>query len=121
MKFQLTLAEGKLLVTAYGSGWIEINRERHETSLILTPDQVAPWAAQSVETLDAVHFEAVTGLAPEVLLIGTGERLRFPPPALLRPLIEAGIGYEVMDTGAACRTYNILMSDDRKVVAALII
>ena len=121
MKIQLTLAEGKYLVTGYGPGWIEINKERHDANLILTPDQLSPWGATSIEELTAEHLEPVVKLAPDVVLIGSGDRLKFPSPALLRPLIEAGIGFEVMITAAACRTYNVLMADGRNVAMALII
>jgi uncharacterized protein len=122
MKLHLTRAEGRYLVTGYGPGWVEINEARHETSLILTPARlIAPWEAGSFDALAAMHFVQVAALAPEVLLIGTGARLRFPHPALLKPLIAAGIGFEVMDTAAACRTYNILMAEGRNVAAALIL
>jgi uncharacterized protein len=121
MKIQLTLAEGKYIVTGYGPGWIEINKTRHETSLILTPDRLTPWAATSIKGLTENHFEPVMQLAPDVLLIGAGDRLNFPSPMLLKPLIEAGIGFEVMNTAAACRTYNVLIGDGRNVAAALII
>jgi len=121
MKMHITHAAGRYLVTGYGPSWVEINQARHEASLILTPALITPWEAISIETLAAEHFAPVVELAPEVLLLGTGSRQRFPPIPLLRPLIEAGIGYEVMDTAAACRTYNILMADGRHVAAALII
>lgn len=121
MKMHITHTAGHYLVTGYGPSWVEINQARHESSLILTPTLITPWAAISIEALAAEHFSPIVELAPEVLLLGTGNRQRFPPTALLRPLIEAGIGFEVMDTAAACRTYNILMADGRKVAAALII
>jgi uncharacterized protein len=76
-----------------------------------------------VERFDALserHFAALADLAPELVIFGTGARLRFPAPALLRPLIERGIGVETMDTAAACRTYNVLLGEGRAVVAALL-
>ncbi len=121
MKIQLTLAEGKNTVTGYGPGWIEINKKRHETSLVLAPDHLAPWPVTSIGGLTEAHFEPVMQIAPDVLLIGAGDRLNFPSPALLKPLIEAGIGFEVMNTAAACRTYNVLLGDGRNVAAVLII
>ncbi|MGZ9032439.1 MAG: Mth938-like domain-containing protein [Burkholderiaceae bacterium] len=107
-------------VTAYGPGFIEINNVRHATALVLTPVSVSPWAATSFEALAEADFERLHALDPEVVLLGTGSRQRFPHPRLSRALVEARIGLEVMDTSAACRTYNILMAEGRKVVAALI-
>ncbi|MGZ8253609.1 MAG: Mth938-like domain-containing protein [Burkholderiaceae bacterium] len=107
-------------VTAYGPGFIEINNVRHATALVLTPVSVIPWAATSFEALAEADFERLHALDPEVVLLGTGSRQRFPHPRLSRALVEARIGLEVMDTSAACRTYNILMAEGRKVVAALI-
>jgi uncharacterized protein len=75
----------------------------------------------SVEGLAADHMAAIVELAPEIVLLGTGASLRFPEPALLAPLYKAGIGVEVMDTPAACRTYNILLAEGRKVLAAVIV
>jgi uncharacterized protein len=75
------------------------------------------WSA----ALTAEHLAQLTAFPCDVLLLGTGRRQRFPAPALLRPLIESGRGYEIMDTAAACRTYNILVAEGRIVLAALII
>jgi len=89
---------------------------------VLVPWQgdVVPWNAPSFESLTAEHFARVAALAPELVVFGSGERLRFPSPTLLRPLIDAAIGFETMDTRAACRTYNVLLAEGRKVVAALL-
>jgi uncharacterized protein len=122
MKFHLTTGEGQYLITGYGPGWVQINELRHSASLILTPAQMlAPWPVKSLEVIGPEHFRSVVDLAPEILLLGTGAKLRFPPVACLELLIEANIGYEIMDTAAACRTYNILMAEGRNVTAALII
>jgi uncharacterized protein len=122
VKLHLTQAEGRHLITGHGPGWVQINESRHTTSLILTPHRLlGNWPATTFETLEATHLQSVIDLAPEVLLLGTGARLRFPPAICLKLLAEAGIGFEVMDTAAACRTYNILMSEGRNVAAALII
>lgn len=108
-------------VTAYGAGFVEINKVRHDRSIVLCPESpVAPWSAASFETLRADDLAALLVFAPEVVLLGTGERQRFPPPQLLRPLAQARIGVEVMSTPAACRTYNILMAEGRRVLAALL-
>ena len=78
------------------------------------------WEAASFEALSEEHFAGLAALAPEIVLLGTGPRLRFPHPRLTRPLTGARIGLEVMDLNAACRTYNILVSEDRRVAAALL-
>ncbi len=108
-------------VTAYGPGFVEINRVRHTTHVLMTPDQVEPWPVTSFDSLDATHFERLRDLRSEVVLLGTGARQRFPHPRLTRPLTDARIGLEVMDTQAACRTYNILVAESRKVAAALFV
>jgi uncharacterized protein len=121
MKLQLQAASGQNTVTGYGPGYIEINRQRHHASLVLLPDQMADWGLAGFDALAEADFRRLLDFRPELLLLGTGARQRFPQPALLRPLIEAGIGYEVMDLPAACRTYNILMGEGRRVAAALLI
>ena len=122
MKLHLDNPSSRNLVTGYGAGHVVINHRRYETSLILLPDRIVePWAAGGFAGLAESDFEAVRDLAPEVVLLGTGERLRFPAPALLRPLIDVRIGYEIMDLPAACRTFNILMAEGRLVAAALLI
>jgi uncharacterized protein len=108
-------------VTAYGPGFVEINQVRCNGNLVLAPDQpVSTWSAASFDALRAEDFGPVLRLRPEVVLLGTGERQQFPHPRLTRKLAEARIGVEVMSTAAACRTYNILMSEGRRVVAALL-
>ncbi len=115
----------QIAVTAYGDGWIAVNGQRHEHSLVLdSAGGVHPWDAGRLEDLTASHFEGVLAMAsaaPELLLLGSGARLRFVPPAHLRPLIERGIGIETMDTAAACRTFNILAGEGRQVLAALVL
>ena len=108
-------------VTAYGPGFVEINRVRHTTHVIVTADQVEPWPVTSFDALEASNFEQLRDLRSEVVLLGTGARQRFPHPRLTRPLTDARIGLEVMDTQAACRTYNILVAESRKVAAALFV
>jgi uncharacterized protein len=107
-------------VTAYGPGFIEINKVRHASALLLTPERVEPWPVETFEALTEEDFERLRALNPEVALLGTGSRQRFPHPRLSRSLTEARIGLEVMSTAAACRTYNILMAEGRKVAAALL-
>jgi uncharacterized protein len=122
MKLHLTHHEGKNLITGYGAGWVEINETRYQQSLIVLPGLlVTDWQATGFDILAEAHFERVAQLAPEIVLLGTGATHRFIHPRLSRALTEAGIGLECMHTAAACRTYNILMSEGRHVAAALII
>ena len=108
-------------ITAYGPGFIEVNAQRIEHALLLMPEQpIAAWAPASFEDLVAAHFDAVLAAEPEVVLLGTGARQRFAHPRLTAALIARRIGVESMVTGAACRTYNILMTEGRKVMAALL-
>jgi uncharacterized protein len=108
------------LVTGYGAGHLMINKVRHDGNLIVTPSGVsAGWANAGFDGLVAEDFSRLLEWKPEVVLVGTGNRLRFPPHALLRPLIEAGVGFEIMDLSAACRTYNVLASEGREVLAAV--
>ena len=86
------------------------------------PEQVFDdWQPQGFDALNEGHFDYLLALKPEILLLGTGTQLRFPHPRLYQQLIGAGIGVECMDTAAACRTYNILMGEDRKVVAGILL
>ncbi|MGH8618813.1 MAG: Mth938-like domain-containing protein [Burkholderiales bacterium] len=121
MKLHLQGAAGLNLITGYGAGYVAVNGVRHTVSLILTADTLLRWPPTAFAALAAGHFDNVVQLAPEILVLGTGARLQFPAPPLTRALVEARIGVEVMDTPAACRTYNILMGEGRKVAAALII
>jgi uncharacterized protein len=108
-------------IRAYAPGRVTVNDTVYSASLLVTPERVhADWPPASFAELAAAHFEVIAALRPEVVLLGTGKALRFPPPAVTRALADAGIGLEVMDTGAACRTYNILMGDERRVLAALL-
>jgi uncharacterized protein len=108
-------------VTGYGPEYIEVNRVRHAGSLILAPDvPVQAWSAVAFERLCAEDFEPVLALAPELVLVGTGARHRFLPAPVAAPLAQAGIGFETMDTAAACRTFNILLAEGRRVVGAFL-
>ncbi|MDE2204268.1 MAG: Mth938-like domain-containing protein [Burkholderiaceae bacterium] len=109
-------------VTAYGDGYIEINKVRHEHSVLVMPEgAVVPWDVARFEDLTPAHFARLLELGAEVVVFGTGNRLRFPHPRLTAPLTEKRIGVEAMDLQAAGRTYNILMLEGRKVAAALLI
>lgn len=120
MKFQSDLFE--TAITGYGPGWITVRGERIEHSVLLhSSGERSPWPCARFEDLGAHHFQPLATARPELVIFGSGARLRFPPPAWVRPLIEAGIGLETMDTAAACRTYNILAGEGRRVIAALLL
>jgi len=122
LKLHLADPGAQNLCTAYGEGFVAVNQRRIETNLIILPEQlIEPWQAVSFETLLETDFIFLAGLPTDVLLLGTGRRLRFPHPRLAEPLRRAHIGFEVMDTPAACRTYNILVGESRRVAAALFI
>jgi uncharacterized protein len=122
MKFHLTQAAGQNMITGYGDGYIAVNTQRYTRPVIVTPNrEISDWDVENFATLTRAHFEALLELKPEIVLLGTGERQQFPRPELARVLTEAGVGVEAMDTKAACRTYNILMSEGREVLAAIIV
>ena len=108
------------LITAYGAGYIAVNGQRHEASLIVMPDQVLAWDVATFEGLAPESFAFVKTEKPEIVLLGTGPKQRFPHPSLTAVLREARVGLEVMDLQAACRTYNILVAEERRVAAALL-
>lgn len=120
VKIQLESAAGNI-IRSYAFGRITVNQDIYSTSLIITPERiVADWRPQRFTDLIVSDFDTIRNLQPEVVLLGTGVRLLFPAPELIRPLVSAQIGFEVMDTGAACRTYNVLMGEGRRVAAALL-
>ncbi|HSS46420.1 MAG TPA: Mth938-like domain-containing protein [Burkholderiales bacterium] len=121
MKLHLATASAENRFTGYGEGYVLVNNVRHEKSLVVLPERLMEWEVAAFEALSQKHFEFLMNLAPEIVLLGTGPRLRFPHPALSQSLVNAKIGLEVMDTRAACRTYNILVAEGRKVAAALLL
>jgi uncharacterized protein len=122
MKLQATPFDGQNTFTAYGAGYASVNSVRHSGNLIVLPDRLIPaWTQATSETLAIADFELLAGLDAEIILLGTGDRLRFPRPELLRPLMAARKGLETMDLAAACRTYNVLISEGRRVAAALLV
>ncbi len=122
MKLHSASATGLNTFTGYGDRYVMVNGERYEKSLVVLPRRiVADWGATTFEALAPEHLEALLGLDCEIVLLGTGAALRFPRRELLQVLTRKGIGVEVMDVHAACRTYNILMAEERKVAAALLI
>jgi uncharacterized protein len=107
-------------VTGYGDDYVLVNGQRHEANLVLMPDRIVPWEARSFDALTEADFLFLKNLAVEIVLLGTGKRQRFPRPQLTAPLAAARIGLEVMDLKAACRTFNILVAEERKVAVALL-
>lgn len=121
MKLHISNTAGLNLFTAYGDDYAAVNHEKHEKNLILLPESIIPtWTSATVGTLTEADMAILLGLDTEIILLGTGKKLRFPQGALLRPFAPAGIGLEIMDLKAACRTYNILAAEGRKVAAALL-
>ena len=107
-------------ITGYGDGYVAVNGERYESNVLVLPERVIHWEAQRFDALTPQNFVVLAALKPEIVLLGTGTRLRFPHPSVTRALAEANIGVEVMDLRAACRTYNVLVAEQRKVAAAIL-
>lgn len=122
MKFARADESDGILVRGYEAGAVLIGENRFHNSLLLSPRGITPdWPVRRAEDLEPAHFEALLALQPELIVLGTGATQVFPDPRVYTAVMDAGIGIEVMDTGAACRTYNILMSEGRMVAAALIL
>jgi uncharacterized protein len=121
VKLHATAPGARNAFSGYGEGYALVNGARHEASVIVTPERVLPWSVAGFDDLTESDFELFLGLDLEILLIGTGLKQRFPHPRLTRALAEKRIGVEVMDMQAACRTYNILMAEGRRVAAALLL
>lgn len=121
MKLHADMPSTLNTVTAYGPDWVEINRQRFEGAVLVMPEgEVTAWSAQRFEALSIADFEGLLAHSPELVLLGTGQKQRFPHPRLTASLAAAGVGCDVMSTHAACRTYNILMAEGRRVLAALL-
>ena len=122
MKLQSDPHSGANTITGYGDGYVEINKTPYAHAVVLSSNgAISEWSTQSFDDLETHHFAQLVDLKPELILIGTGKRQRFPKPELLKALISAKIGFEIMDSQAACRTYNILVSEGRQVLLALIV
>lgn len=122
MKFQLDEPQGGNSITRHDGQSVWINGAQHRQS-VLVPwrGEVQPWEVSQLDALQEAHFERILALKPELVIFGSGTRLRFVPPRLYRSLMMARIGLETMDIGAACRTYNVLASEGRSVLAALLL
>ena len=121
MKFHLANISGRNVFTAQGSAYVQVNEQRYTRPIIVTPEQVLlDWNARSFAALTESDFSHFLMLKPEILILGSGDQHRFAHPQLYRALSAAGIGVEFMSTPAACRTYNILAAEDRKVVVGIL-
>jgi uncharacterized protein len=122
LKLHLANPGDTKLFTAHGAGHVMVNGERFDRSIVVLAEEVrGDWAVVGFDGLEESHFDYFLALKPDVLLLGTGATQRFPHPRLYRALTDAGIGVECMDTPAACRTYNILVAEDRRVIAAILV
>ena len=109
-------------IKGYGPGWVGVNGEKITYSVVLgSKGQRIDWQCRSFEDLTADHFAQLAGLGAELVIFGSGKRIRFPHAAWLQPLMAQRVGLETMDTGAACRTYNILAGEGRNVIVALLL
>jgi uncharacterized protein len=120
MKFHLATPSGNV-ITGFGPGWVRVGTQEYRSAIVLTPDSVVEWVHSGFDRLTEADFAGLLAHTPEIVLLGTGSTLRFPHPRLTRAIAEAQVGLEVMDTPAACRTFNILAGEGRRVVAALMI
>jgi uncharacterized protein len=122
MKFAQDSQDEGYVITAYDEGSVTISGKPFKQSLIIATTKLHEnWAVSEIAQLQTIHIEQVLAFNPELIIIGTGSRLIFPAIEVYAPIIQRGIGVDFMDTGAACRTYNILMSEGRDVVAGLIL
>ncbi len=122
MKLSLDYSTSKYTIQAYESDALTINEKRYRHTVVLSPEQlIEPWSPKSVNELTSEHIQLLLELTPDIILLGTGDSLVFPSPELSILALQQGIGFEVMDTGSACRTFNVLAAEDRNVVAALMI
>ncbi len=113
---------GAQSISGYGAGWIGVGGEKINSSVVIgSRGERFAWNCQRFEDLDARHFAQLAALRPELVIFGSGPRIRFPQGLWIKPLIDLQIGLETMDTQAACRTYNVLAGEGRTVLAALLI
>lgn len=122
MKFSEDKTAGSNIIRAYDERGIDINGRLFRQSLVISKNQLlADWPVSSIDELNETTLATLLVIEPEVILIGTGQTLRFPHPETYASLLNQGIGVEFMDSGAACRTYNILLGEDRRVIAGIIL
>ncbi len=121
LKLHAERIEGTNAIARHGKDGVVVNGVTHTTSVVVPwQGPVATWPVQRFDQLSAAHFAELVLHEPELVIFGSGLKMRFAPPSYLRALIEKGIGFESMDTAAACRTYNVLLAEGRSVLAALL-
>jgi uncharacterized protein len=120
VKLHASSATSANTITAYDDDHVKVNGERRDTSVIVTAEAVLPWSATDFANLKEEDFAVLADLGVEIVLLGTGPRQRFPHPRLTAALAKAHVGLEVMDLKAACRTYNILVAEARRVALAIV-
>jgi uncharacterized protein len=122
MKFHLIQSDNKNLITGYDLNWVEVNQVRHQSSLIVTPDQLLlEWSVKTIKDINENSFEAIKSLDIEIILLGTGNTQEHLEPRLLKYFSKKNIAIESMSNQSACRTYNILANEERKVLLALML
>lgn len=122
MKFHLIQSDNKNLITGYDLNWVEVNQTRHESSLIMTSDRLFPeWSVKNIKDIKENSFEAIESLDIEIILLGTGNTQEHLEPRLLEYFSKKNIAIESMSNQSACRTYNILANEERKVLLALML
>jgi uncharacterized protein len=122
MKFHLIQSDNKNLITGYDLNWVEVNQERHHSSFIVTPNQLLlEWPVKSIKDVKENSFEAIESLSVEIILLGTGNIQEHLEPRLLEYFSKKNMAVESMNNQSACRTYNILANEERKVLLALML
>jgi uncharacterized protein len=122
MKFHLIQSDNKNLITGYDLNWVEVNQVRHQSSLIVTPDQLLlEWSVKTIKDINENSFEAIKSLDIEIILLGTANTQEHLEPRLLEYFSKKNIAIESMSNQSACRTYNILANEERKVLLALML
>ena len=122
MKLHLHSGADALLIRGCGDGRVTIGDATYHRSLLIGAGRIVDdWGPSTASDLAEEDFTRMLEFEPELVLLGTGRRMQFPPASIIRPLLDRPIGLEVMDTSAACRTYNVLAAEGRNVLAALII
>lgn len=122
MKFSQDLNQATYRITAQENHRVRVNDRWQTQSFIITPnDRVEDWSVPNIQSLQANDCDALLAHQPEVLILGTGQQQHFPEPSILKPFIQQNIGVEIMNTSAACRTFNILVGEGRHVVAGIIL
>ncbi|MEM7259080.1 MAG: Mth938-like domain-containing protein [Pseudomonadota bacterium] len=121
IKITLDNPQGEYVFSNYGEGFLAVNHQTLNNSVLIYPDRLEAWPVTTMSELTADHFDAFIERRPDVLIFGTGVRQHFPSIELRRELAKRNVQMDVMDTPAACRTYNLLVSEDRNVAAAVLL